>query len=41
MADDAPAAIARQMVMGFRGTHLLYVMAELGVSDLLVSGPAR
>ncbi len=39
MADDAPAAIARQMVMGFRGTHLLYVMAELGVSDLLVSGP--
>ena len=39
MADRAPEAVARQLVMGFRGTHLLYVMAELGVADLLGAGP--
>ena len=33
-----PTEIARELVMGFRGTHLLTVMAELGVADCLVDG---
>lgn len=39
MAEVTPAAAVRQLVMGFRGTHLLYVMAELGIADLLTNGP--
>ena len=39
MPDQSPAIAARNMVMGFRGTHLLYVMAELGMADLLAAGP--
>jgi hypothetical protein len=39
MADADPAVVARQLMMGFRGTHLLAVMAELGVADLLGEGP--
>jgi Mn-dependent DtxR family transcriptional regulator len=41
MADGTSTAAARQLLMGFRGTHLLYVMAELGVADQLVGGPRR
>ncbi len=39
MADKSPRMTAHQMILGFRGTHLLYVMAELGIADLLVAGP--
>jgi hypothetical protein len=39
MAAGTPEAVARHMIMGFRGTHLLRVMAELGVADLLAAGP--
>lgn len=39
MADVAPAAVARQLLMGFRGTDLLYVMAELEIADQLANGP--
>jgi hypothetical protein len=39
MADADPRIAARQLVMGFRGTHLLFVAAELGVADLLADGP--
>ena len=41
MPDQSPAIAARNMLMGFRGTHLLYVMAELGVADLLAAGPRK
>ena len=39
MLDHDPAVVARQLLMGFRGTHLLYVAAELGIADLLHDGP--
>ena len=39
MSDHDPAVVARQLLMGFRGTHLLYVAAELGVADVLQDGP--
>ena len=39
MSDDDPAGVAHQLLMGFRGTHLLYVAAELGVADVLQEGP--
>lgn len=38
--DYDPGVVARQLLMGFRGTHLLYVAAELGVADVLEEGPA-
>ena len=38
-ADADPTAAARRLLMGFRATHLLYVMAELGVADRLAGGP--
>jgi SAM-dependent methyltransferase len=40
MTDGSVAATARQMLFGFRTTHLLHVMAELGIADLLI-GDAR
>ena len=39
MTDTTPALAAQQLLLGFRGTHLLYVMAELGIADLLDAGP--
>jgi SAM-dependent methyltransferase len=39
MSDPDPAVVARQLLMGFRGTHLLFVAAELGVADVLQHGP--
>jgi len=41
MVDGDPTVVARQLLMGFRGTHLLSVMAELGIADQLVAGPRR
>jgi hypothetical protein len=41
MKDVGPQNAVRQLVMGFRGTHLLYLMAELGIADLLTDGPLR
>jgi hypothetical protein len=38
MLDHDPAVVARQLLMGFRGTHLRYVAAELGIADLLDDG---
>jgi hypothetical protein len=39
MTNQEPAAVVRQLVAGFQGTHLVYVMAELGVADFLIEGP--
>lgn len=39
MADNSPATVARELAMGFRGSQLLFVMAELGIADQLAGGP--
>ena len=39
MTDASPTPVLRQMIMGFLATHLLQVMAELRLADLLKDGP--
>ncbi len=38
-AEDSPSEILHRMATGYRVTQSLYVVAKLGVADLLVDGP--
>lgn len=38
-SDPSPVTTLRQLLVGNRITHMLYVAAELGLADLLADGP--